>query len=170
MQQVPDVNELRGFLANSLPEYMIPSTFMTLETLPLAPNGKINHRALPAPDFTRPELENPFVQPQTLIQKKLAKIWVEVLGIDRVGINDSFLELGGNSLLATQIISRVITDFRVVLPLRLLFETPTVADMAKVILENLVRETAKAEIDRELEEIERLSEAEAESRLRDKVI
>ena len=127
------VSELRTFLRQKLPNYMIPAIFMRLEALPLTPNGKINRRALPIPDGTRPDLENTFVVPQTPIEQELAGIWTEILGLERVGVHDNFFDLGGHSLLATQVISRLRDTLRVELPLRRFFETPTVAGLAESI-------------------------------------
>ena len=112
-----------------LASYVIPSAFVTLDALPLAPNGKVNRRALPEPGSARPELEVALVAPRTPVEASLAKIWPEVLGVDYVGVDDTFLELGGDFLLATQIISRVINRFQVVLPLRSLFEASMVASL-----------------------------------------
>src|SRR6185369_6096251 len=122
---------LRNYLRTMLPEYMVPSSFVVLERLPLSANGKLNRRALPAPDHERPELENVFVAPRTAVEELLVDIWVQVLGIDRVGITDDFFDLGGHSLLATQIVSRVRQAFHVDLPLRDLFESPTIAGLAE---------------------------------------
>src|SRR6185369_480375 len=122
---------LRNYLRTMLPEYMVPSSFVVLERLPLSANGKLNRRALPAPDHERPELENVFVAPRTAVEELLVDIWVQVLGIDRVGITDDFFDLGGHSLLATQIVSRVREAFHVELPLRDLFESPTIAGLAE---------------------------------------
>jgi acyl carrier protein len=127
----PSANELRVFLKRKLPEYMIPSAFVTLDALPLTSNGKVDRKALPAPDQSRPEQENPFVPPSTMVEKTIAAIWAHVLKVDRVGIHDNFFELGGHSLLATRVISRLRDAFRVDLPLRSLFESPTVAGLAE---------------------------------------
>ena len=152
-QQAPTVTELRRFLMESLPNYMIPSTFVMLDALPLAPNRKVNRRALPVPGRSRPELDNPYVAPRSPVEEVLAEIWAQVLGLDQAGINDNFFELGGHSLLATQVISRVINTFRVKVPLRSLFQAPTVADMAVVIVLNQVEKTASKDIDRMLAEL-----------------
>jgi amino acid adenylation domain-containing protein/non-ribosomal peptide synthase protein (TIGR01720 family) len=124
------VGELRGFLLAKLPEYMIPSAFVVLEALPMTPNGKLDIRALPAPESTRPESEQEYVAPRTLTEELLASIWAEVLGLDQVGVHDHFFQIGGHSLLATQVIARIRSTFGVELPLRKLFETPTVAGLA----------------------------------------
>ncbi|MBO3462192.1 non-ribosomal peptide synthetase [Aetokthonos hydrillicola Thurmond2011] len=125
-------HELRDFLTQKLPEYMVPSAFVMLEYVPLTPNGKVDRRALPAPEIGL-GLELSFVAPRTLIEEVLAGIWVEVLKVERVGIHDNFLELGGHSLLAIQLISRVRDTLGVELPLRSLFEAPTVMELAQYI-------------------------------------
>jgi amino acid adenylation domain-containing protein/non-ribosomal peptide synthase protein (TIGR01720 family) len=120
---------LRNFLQEKLPDYMVPNAFMLLDTLPLTPNGKIDRHSLPVPDFTRPYLQENFVAPSTHIEKVLAQIWAEVLGVEQVGIYDKFLELGGHSLLAIQIVSRVRDTINVELPLDSLFGSPTIAEL-----------------------------------------
>ena len=102
----PPVEELRAYLKEKLPHYMIPAAFVSLEALPLMPNGKVNRRALPAPDLTRPQLETAFVGPRNHAEEMLAKIWTHVLGIDRVGIHDNFFDLGGASIQSLQIITQ----------------------------------------------------------------
>ncbi|MGH7835123.1 MAG: phosphopantetheine-binding protein, partial [Candidatus Binatia bacterium] len=131
IQDRVEVGELRTFLKARLPEYMIPLTFAFLDSLPLTPSGKIDRRALPKPDQSRPELESAFVTPRTPTEKLLARTWAEILKLEKIGIHDNFFELGGHSLLATQVISRLRDAFRVDLPLRSLFESPTVAGLAE---------------------------------------
>jgi amino acid adenylation domain-containing protein len=126
-------DELRRFLKDKLPDQMVPAVFVLLDTLPLLSNGKIDQRALPAPDRTRPELEKTFVAPRTPTEELLAKIWAQVLDLERVGIHDNFFDLGGHSLLATQAVSRMRDAFEVDIPLRRLFEVPTVAGLAESI-------------------------------------
>ncbi|MBW4632889.1 MAG: amino acid adenylation domain-containing protein [Iphinoe sp. HA4291-MV1] len=124
-------NELRSFLKEKLPDYMVPSAFVTLEKMPLSPNGKVDRKALPAPDF---ELgQDSFVAPRTPSEEILAQLWAQVLDLKQVGIHDNFFELGGHSLLATQVISRLRSVFEVDLPLRRLFEFPTVAELSEFI-------------------------------------
>ncbi|MFI5916859.1 amino acid adenylation domain-containing protein, partial [Dactylosporangium sp. NPDC051541] len=130
---VPSVTQLRGFLGERLPEFMIPAVFVELAAIPLTGNGKVDRSALPAPDQSRPELEDAFVAPQTPAQEVLAGIWGDVLGVDRVGILDNFFELGGHSLLATQVVSRIRAAFGVELPVAALFDAPSVALLAGVI-------------------------------------
>jgi acyl carrier protein len=130
------VPELRSFLEERLPRYVVPSALVLLDVLPLTPNGKVDRIALPPPSTTRPELEKDFVAPRTHVEEKLAGIWAEVLGLERVGVQDSFFTLGGHSLLATQIVSRVRDTFDVELPLRTLFGAPTIASLAEHINTN----------------------------------
>jgi len=129
----PTTTELRSSLRAKLPEYMVPAAFVLLDTLPLTPNGKVDRRALPRPNQERPTLENVFAAPRTLVEEVLAGIWANVLGLTQVGIHDNFFALGGHSLLATQVIARVREAFQVALPLRRVFEAPTVADLAEYI-------------------------------------
>ena len=129
-QQTLKVSDLRCFLKEKLPEYMVPSTFMVLQELPLTPNGKVDRRALPEPDTLL--IEKAYAPPQTNIEEVVVEIWAEVLGT-RVGIHDNFFELGGHSLLATQLISRIRDALQVDLPLHTLFEIPTAAGMAEYI-------------------------------------
>jgi amino acid adenylation domain-containing protein len=125
--------ELRQFLSDQLPEYMVPSAFIFLEQLPLTPNGKVDRRSLPIPEETRSDLTTEYVAPQTPVQEKTAAIWSALLGIDRIGIHDSFFELGGHSLLATQVIAQVNQIFEVQLPLHALFSAPTVTKFGEAI-------------------------------------
>ena len=125
-------SELRSFLKDKLPNYMIPSAIVSLEKIPLTPNGKVDRRALPAPDFQH-SLTTSFVPPHTPTQEVIANLWAQVLGMEKVGIHNNFFELGGHSLLATQVISRLQTEFCVQLPLRRLFEFPTIAELSELI-------------------------------------
>ena len=118
---------LRPFLAARLPDYMVPAAFVELPALPLNPNGKIDRRALPAPQR---QAAGPGAAPRTPVEERLAGLWAELLRLDRVGVHDNFFELGGHSLLATQLVSRVRGAFQLELPLRVIFEAPTVADLA----------------------------------------
>jgi amino acid adenylation domain-containing protein len=133
-QPAPTVSTLRRHLSTILPDYMVPSAFVILDALPLTPVGKVDHRVLPPPARMRPDLDIPFITPRTPAEEKLAKIWADVLELDRVGVDDLFLDLGGHSLMATQIIARACQAFQVDLPLSTLLESPTVAAMALVII------------------------------------
>ncbi len=125
------VTELRRYLKARVPEYMLPSAFVTLDELPLLPNGKVDRRGLPAPDEMRPELEAAYVAPRTERERILAAIWSEVLGLEQVGVHDNFFELGGDSILSIQVISRANQAGLKLMP-RQLFEQPTVAGLAAV--------------------------------------
>jgi amino acid adenylation domain-containing protein len=124
---------LRQYLAEALPDYMVPSAFVVLNELPLTPNGKIDRKALPAPGRTRLAVATAYVAPTTPVEKTLAEIFASLLRVDRVGIHDDFFELGGHSLMATQVVSRVRQTFGVELELRSLFVAPTVASLATCI-------------------------------------
>ncbi len=140
----PSSSELRAHLLTKLPEYMVPSAFVVLPALRLTSNGKVDRRALPAPDAARPELASVFQSPSTDAERVVAGIWAELLGIERVGLRDSFFELGGHSLLATRVVAALRDIFQVELPLRALFTTPTV--------EGLVAELARLHSSREVAE------------------
>ncbi len=127
----PTANELGRFMKQRLPDYMIPSSFVFLEALPLTPSGKIDRRALPVPDITG--LETAYIPPRNPIEETLTSIWTEVLGVDKVGIHDNFFDLGGHSLLATQIISRANSTLQINLSLANLFESPTVDRLAELV-------------------------------------
>jgi amino acid adenylation domain-containing protein len=125
------IRELRRLVRESLPSYMVPSLYITLESLPLTPTGKIDRRALPAPDKVQTERLADFVAPRTLIEQQLAEIWSQVLRQTSIGINDNFFELGGDSLLATQVIARIPHVFSVNVSLQTLFTLPTIASLAE---------------------------------------
>jgi amino acid adenylation domain-containing protein len=129
-------SELRQFIGNKLPSYMIPQAFVILESLPITPNGKIDRRTLPAADL-HSEIADKFVAPRNPIEEKLALIWTQVLRLEQVGIDDNFFAFGGHSLLATQVISRLQEAFKISLPLRYIFESPTVAQLSEVISSQL---------------------------------
>ena len=124
----PPAAELRVHLAARLPEYMVPGAFVALDALPLTPTGKTDRRALPAPD---PAAAGPgYVAPRGPVEEVLATLWAELLGVERVGARDGFFEIGGHSLLATRVVSRVREAFGVEVPLRAIFDAPTVAELA----------------------------------------
>ena len=125
---------LRAGLAESLPDYMMPSSFILLDALPHTPNGKVDRKALPAPDGSRPELRSAYVAPRGAVEQVVAGIWAEVLDIDRVGVLDDFFVLGGHSLLSTRIVARVRDAFGVEVPLHRLFSEPTVAGLSRNLL------------------------------------
>ena len=127
------VPALRSFLQEKLPRYMVPATIMVLDSLPLNTNGKADRRQLPAPDHVRPDSSQAFVPPRTPIEEVLTGIWSDVLGLDQVSVTDNFFDLGGHSLLATQVISRMREAFRLDIPLRKLFERPSVEGLAEAV-------------------------------------
>ncbi|MDQ4132559.1 MAG: amino acid adenylation domain-containing protein [Actinomycetota bacterium] len=128
-----DATELRRFLSDRLPAFMVPTAFVFLDTLPLTPNGKVDREALPAPTGGRPELSSTWVAPLTPVEQALTAIWESVLGVEGLGAHDDFFELGGHSLLATQVIAQLREQFGVDIPLRELFEGPTVAALAAAV-------------------------------------
>jgi len=161
-ERAPTTSELRKFLGKTLPDYMVPAVFVRLEALPLTPNGKVDRKALPEPGTARPELETAFQPPRTSDEGALSTIWSDVLGLDRIGSHDNFFDLGGHSLGASRIISRVIRTFQLELPLKALFQSPTIAEMAAVITEYQERKLGDDEVERILEELESMSDEEAQ--------
>jgi amino acid adenylation domain-containing protein len=129
-------NELRTWLKQKLPEYMIPTVFVILDSLPLTPSGKVDRRFLPIPDASRRDLETSYAAPQTAIERQIVDIWTEILKLEKIGIHDNFFDLGGYSLLGTQFLTRLRQLFSIELSLRVLFELPTVAELANRV-ENL---------------------------------
>ncbi len=136
-----------------------------LDSMPLTPNGKLDRTALPAPDHLRPSLDTPFVAPKGSVEELLAKIWAEVLSVDRVGVHDDFFDLGGHSLAASRVIARVIKHFRLEIPLQSLFSSPSVAEMAAVINDHQRKKLSGKELEQILTEVESLSDEEAQKRL-----
>ena len=137
--------QLRNFLKERLPEHMVPASFIILDTLPLLPNGKLDRRALPAPEAVRPDLPQAFVAPRTSVEQSLAGVWSDLLGLPQIGVHDNFFDLGGHSLLTTQLISRVRELFKVELPLRQVFQQPTIAALA-IVIEQAQNDSAASEM------------------------
>ncbi|MCK4258506.1 MAG: non-ribosomal peptide synthase/polyketide synthase [Halanaerobiales bacterium] len=127
-----DISKIRKYLLTTLPEYMVPGYFITLDRLPLNSNGKIDRKALPKPDRDIISTSE-FIEPTNLIEEKLSDIWVEILGVERVSIMDNFFEIGGHSLKATSLVSKVFKELNVDLPLREIFKTPTIKELAEYI-------------------------------------
>ncbi|MGK7875560.1 MAG: amino acid adenylation domain-containing protein [Xenococcaceae cyanobacterium] len=148
-------DKLKEYLRQKLPEYMVPKTFIQLEALPLTPNGKVNYKALPQPERGKPQQERAFTAPHTPVEKQLAQMVESVLSLDRVGIYENFFEIGGDSLLATRLISRIQETFEIKLPLRQFFQEPTVSNIADYIetVSWVGQELEVAEIEQEEEEI-----------------
>ena len=167
--------EIKAHLKEQLPEYMVPAVFVHLEQMPLTPNGKVDRKALPKPDQQR-DVQSEYVAPRNESEEKLAAIVSELLNIEKVGVFDNFFELGGHSLLATKFMSRIREQFNVELPLRTLFEKPTVAELAIAIEEShsdLAGETIErieredVQLDDMLAELENLSDEEVRRLLDD---
>ena len=128
-EEAPGDVELREYLRQRVPEYMVPSPIVRLERLPLTGNGKVDRKALPAPEGRPEGME--YEAPRTPMEKAVAEIWAQVLHVDRVGIRDDFFELGGHSLLATSVMVRLQSRFGLTVDLRVLFELPTLAEFAR---------------------------------------
>jgi acyl carrier protein len=138
-ETVPETNELRGYLLEKLPEFMVPFAFIELKALPTTANGKVDRRALPAPGMDRPTLEAEYVEPQTMTEQAVAAIWQQVLRLERAGIYDDFFQLGGQSILAIQIIQRINQAFEIDLPMRTIFAEPKIAGLAVLIEETVLK-------------------------------
>ena len=151
------VGQIRSFLKEKLPQYMIPSAFVLLEELPLVPSGKIDRKALPQPDSSRFKPEETFVAPRSPLEEATAEIWSQVLNIKQIGIHDNFFDLGGHSLTATQLVSRLRDVFQVELPLRSIFESPTIAELAIAIVHRQIEQMSSEEKARFFAEMENLS-------------
>jgi aspartate racemase len=131
-------SDLRTFLRAKLPKHMVPSLYVTLEALPLTPSGKVNRRALPAPDTARSELEKTFITPRDTLELQLVVIWEQVLGIQSISVRDNFFDLGGHSLLSVHLLARIRKEFGAELPLATLFQAPTVEQLADVLRESQI--------------------------------
>jgi acyl-coenzyme A synthetase/AMP-(fatty) acid ligase/acyl carrier protein len=151
---------LRSFLQEKLPAYMIPSQFLFLDAMPLTPNGKVDRKALPSPASVRSELEVAFISPRTPAEQVVAGIWAEILRMDHIGLNDNFFKLGGHSLRGAQVISRLRDAFQVKLPVRSLFERPTVEGLVSEIAQLRGGREIIEEIAEVIQKIEHLSEEE----------
>jgi amino acid adenylation domain-containing protein len=137
---LPSVGDLRGFLSSKLPDYMVPSAFVELNALPLTPNGKVDRKALPPPDHAISSHNGAFVAPRTPTEKTIAEICAQVLRVETVGMQDDFFESGGHSLLAMKVIYRIRDVFQLDLPVRVLFERPTIEELALTVEEAIIDE------------------------------
>lgn len=153
------ITQLQETAREYLPDYMVPADFVMLQSLPLLANGKIDREALPAPDRSKANNEQTYVAPTGELQQRLAAIWSEILGVEKVGIYDNFFYLGGHSLLVTQVISRVREEFQVEVPLRRLFERPVIDELAQAI-EQIKTEQEEKQESNILDMVEGLSEEE----------
>lgn len=157
--------KLRSWLSERLPEYMVPWVLLEVERLPLTANGKIDVRALPAPDEIPQSSAESYVAPRTEIEAVLAEIWSEVLRVKRVGVRDNFFELGGHSLFAMQIVSRVRETFQVELPLRILFDATSVEELARAMLAYESKPGQIENVARPLQKIKSMSSADIKAAL-----
>ena len=158
----PTVTALRKQLAEKLPQYMIPSVFVSLDALPVIGIGKVNRQALPEPEQCRASLDSKYAMPRSPVEEVLVRIWADLLSLDRVGINDNFFDLGGDSLTATQVVMLVIKHFQLEIPLRYVFESPTVSEMAAVITQYQGKQLSKEDLESILVELESLQDEDAQ--------
>jgi amino acid adenylation domain-containing protein len=158
----PTASDLRMYLQEKLADYMIPSAFVKLDKIPLTTNGKFDRGALPDPDGERPALSTAYALPRNETEKSLVQIWEEVLDVRPIGIQDKFFDLGGHSLSATRVVSRVIKQFELDISLQSLFRSPTVADMAAEITAHQGKMLDERQLANILDELESLSDAEAQ--------
>jgi amino acid adenylation domain-containing protein len=163
-QQAVRSSELRAYLKERLPEYMVPGVYVQLGEMPLSPNRKIDRKALPAPEEVEVERESEFVAPRSPAEKFLVEVWTELLGLERVSIHDNFFELGGHSLLATQLISKLQQTLVIEVPLRQIFETPTIAEFAASISQNsdYMENEDQVAVNELLSRLEQLTDSEME--------
>jgi acyl carrier protein len=162
---LPSTPALRRALKKKLPVCMVPSDFVFLTALPLTPNGKIDRRSLPPAGNARAELETPYVAPRSNVEKHLARIWSGVLGVRVVGIHDDFFDLGGHSLAAMRVVSQVIQQFRLELPLQSLFHSATIDAMAAVIVAHQEKRLGENDLENLLGELEALSDEDVQQLL-----
>jgi amino acid adenylation domain-containing protein len=167
-QPAPAAGELRAWLKDRLPEYMVPSAWMHLEQMPLTASGKLDRSSLPEPERRRPDLASLFVAPRTATEEMLVEIFADILSLEHTGIDDNFFELGGHSLLATRVVMRIRKVFNADLPLRRFFERPTVRDIAEFLTANETRPGQMEEAIAVLRKIESLSADDLEELLRKK--
>lgn len=168
-EQSPGVNEMRNHVQEHLPHYMVPSWYVLLKRLPLTPNGKVDRRALPEPEQDRPELETPYVAPRTEFEKMLAGIWSEVLGVERVGLNDGFFALGGDSILSVRVVA-LSKEKGLNFTIQQLFQHQTISELAAELRAQGAQTPQPVEMEHEdeddeelarlLEEVNQLSEEE----------
>jgi amino acid adenylation domain-containing protein/non-ribosomal peptide synthase protein (TIGR01720 family) len=161
----PGYLELRSFLRTRLLEHMVPSAFVLLDEMPLTPNGKINRRALPAPEVLRPEIEQRYVAPRNDVEVALVDVWQEVLGINPIGVSDNFFDLGGHSLKATRLLAKVRGIFRTQLPLSVVFEATTIEALACALVEHEAKPGQTAKIAHVLQRIKSISSSDLKDEL-----
>jgi acyl-CoA synthetase (AMP-forming)/AMP-acid ligase II/acyl carrier protein len=159
------IDELRAFLRARLPSYMIPVTFIVCESLPLLPTGKVDRKAVLALEVERVDQASNFVAPRNPVEASLGEIWRNVLGLNKIDVHDNFFDLGGHSLLATRIMSHASQAFQLELPVKALFDAPTIAQLGAAITEKQAARLSEANLVQILSEVERMTEEEAQKRL-----
>jgi len=164
-RKAPAVDTLRQFLAASVPDFMVPSSFVFLEELPLNANGKVDRQALPEPGRDRPELARMYAAPRNAVEEVLAGLWASVLDLDRVGIHDNFFDLGGHSILVTRMVGQLRNTLREDVALRAVFETPTIAGLAETLLGDPDRRARIEKVAELLVQIDGLAEDQVERML-----
>jgi acyl carrier protein len=163
-QASPTTNELRRWLLSKLPDYMVPSAFVIVDTFPLTPSGKIDRQAITQQRSDRLTLDHSFVAPRNAVEHVLASLWKDVLGVDQIGVEDNFFnDLGGHSLLATQLITRTRDTFHIKIPLQLIFEHPTIEAFAEAIQSDPKQQHTIIRTAELMLELENMSEEEVES-------
>jgi acyl carrier protein len=162
-------DQLRRFLKETLPDFMIPSNYVEMEALPFTLTGKVDRKALPEPSDARPQLDVRYVPSRSETEKDLIEIWESVLPIRPIGVHDNFFDLGGHSLSASQIVSRVFQRFQLRIPLQNLFQSATVADMAVAIIEYQGKQLDEETLANMLHEIELLSDASSEQSVNERL-
>jgi len=161
-------SQLRMHLKNKLPDYMVPSAFVVLDKLPMTSSGKLDRKALPMPDNTRPDIAEDYLAPRNPVEEVVAALWAEILGIERVGVLDSFFDLGGHSLLATRVVSSIRYIFKVELPLKTLFQASTVAELSEEIVAREPKPGQAEKIARILKQMESMSSDDINDKLEER--
>jgi acyl-CoA synthetase (AMP-forming)/AMP-acid ligase II/acyl carrier protein len=153
-EEAVELEQLRRLCKAKLPPFMVPSGFVSVDSFPLTANGKLDRRALPAPDGARPAMARSYVAPETPVEQTLASIWSEILGVDRIGLDDDFFDLGGHSLLAVKMLSRVLESIDLDLRLPQVFEHSTIRELAATIAAGFLDATGEDELASLLAEVE----------------
>ncbi|HEX3076841.1 MAG TPA: phosphopantetheine-binding protein, partial [Lachnospiraceae bacterium] len=162
------INSIKSYLKTKLPAYMVPSRFMFINEIPVLESGKLDRNSLPSIEDVRPDIDVEYVAPRNPMEETLAQIWSEILQIDRVGVYDNFFDLGGQSLMATQMISRIRSTLGMEIPLHVIFETTPTVEQTAIAIENYQIEQSQPEdLEKLLAEIEAMSEEEIAAMLGD---
>ena len=155
----PNISKVRSFMRKELPEHMVPSAFVVMENLPMTTSGKVDRLSLPRPLEVRPELDTAYTPPRTQVEGELVAIWSELLRTEQIGVDDNFFDLGGHSLMATQLLSRVRLHFDVDVVLQEFFKSPTIAEMGQLIEAEIIAKSNQENLDEMLELLDHLDDA-----------